>query len=94
MSEVSCEFYDLPCHFGVFTDWLDLKLNWIWEQLYAAWSSVLSSIPVPGWLVDPTFQLPDGVLWFASAFELPYGFSIFISALILRFSIRRIPFIG
>jgi len=55
---------------------------------------ILSLIPVPGWFGSGGFSLPNGVMWFASAFEINTGIAIMTTAFLTRFLIRRIPFIG
>lgn len=39
-------------------------------------------------------QLPDGIWYFLNIFQIPMAASLMISAMISRFAIRRIPFIG
>ncbi|HBA9513473.1 TPA: DUF2523 domain-containing protein [Escherichia coli] len=39
-------------------------------------------------------RMPDGVIYFANYFYVPQGLTAIISALFVRFFIRRIPFLG
>lgn len=39
-------------------------------------------------------QLPEEVWYFFNLFQIPTGISLMISAMVSRFAIRRIPFIG
>lgn len=39
-------------------------------------------------------QLPENIWYFLNLFQIPMGISLLISAMISRFAIRRIPFIG
>jgi hypothetical protein len=55
---------------------------------------IMESIPVPSFLTNTSFALPEGVMWFASALELTSGLAIMSAAWITRFLIRRLPFIG
>ncbi len=75
-------------------DGLNEFFLWQWGLILDAFIFILSAIPVPAWMVTGSFTLPDGVLWFAAVLELPSGAAIMSSAWILRFTIRRIPFIG
>lgn len=84
-----------------FKDWLRDLLLWvpkkIWEWVLDGVAAVLEAIPVPSWLssAGSVFDaIPDGVLYFAQALQLPAGLSMVISAYVIRFLIRRIPIIG
>lgn len=84
-----------------FKDWLRDLLLWvplkIWQAILDAVGFVLEQIPVPAWLADAgnVFDdIPDGVIYFAQAFQLQAGLGIMISAYLIRFVIRRIPIIG
>lgn len=84
-----------------FKDWLRDLLLWvprkIWELLLDGLAAVIEAIPVPAWLADigDVFDaIPDGVVYFAQALQLPAGLSMVIAAYVLRFLIRRLPIIG
>lgn len=84
-----------------FKDWLRDLLLWvpkkIWEWVLDGVAAVLEAVPVPSWLSSAGSVLdgiPDGVLYFAQALQLPAGLSMIVSAYVLRFLIRRIPIIG
>jgi hypothetical protein len=52
-------------------------------------------LPVPSWASNVgNLQLPEGVLWFAQALELPTGAAIMATAWTTRFVIRRLPVVG
>ena len=84
-----------------FANWLIDALLWVPKEVYK-WlvnglSAVLSAIPVPSWVsgLDSAFSsIPDGVLYFLSAFNFGYGVTVIMSAYALRFVIRRLPVIG
>jgi hypothetical protein len=84
MEEMSCDIIDFGCHLSSLWQQFGDFFNWIWETILGAMLSVLSLIPVPAWLASPSFNLPDGVMWFASVLQLQ----------VIRFAIRRLPVIG
>jgi hypothetical protein len=59
-------------------------------------AAVLEAIPVPTWLegVDVFAGIDPGVVYFAEALMIPEGIAIVLSAYVLRFVIRRLPFVG
>lgn len=84
-----------------FKDWLRDLLLWVpkklWELFLDGVAAVLEAIPVPSWLsgAGAVFDaIPDGVIYFAQALQLPAGLSMVLGAYVLRFIIRRIPIIG
>lgn len=75
----------------------EIKLIFIWimEQVLSAFVALLNAIPVPGFLENiSSFQLPQGVLYYTTLFQLTAGITIIVSAYTLRFIIRRLPFVG
>lgn len=91
----SCDWNDIPCHFDSALQVLKDRLIAIVEFWFGLFINLLSYIPVPDWMQNiGSFTLPPGVVWFAQALELPAGAAIIGSSLLLRFIIRRIPFIG
>jgi len=90
----TCELLDFGCHLSRFLDVLQSFFYFILEAIMFVPANLLAAIPLPSWATNPTFSLPDGVLWFASVLELPYGASVMASAWGIRFLIRRLPFIG
>ena len=74
--------------------WLPLKL---WELLLDGLAGVLDAIPVPGFITSAQgyFNGVGGnVLWTLNLFAVPEGMAMVMTALLLRFVVRRIPFIG
>ncbi|EEV25434.1 putative phage-related membrane protein [Actinobacillus minor 202] len=39
-------------------------------------------------------QLPESIWYFLNTFQFPLGISLFVSAMLARFIIRRLPIIG
>lgn len=84
-----------------FKDWLRDLLLWvpkkIWELVLDGLAAVIEAIPVPTWLAnigDVFDAIPDGVIYFAQALQLPAGLSMILGAYVLRFLIRRLPVVG
>lgn len=90
----TCDMLDFGCHTDNLLAALERFFSWIWGGLMDFLGGMLALIPVPDFIQTATFALPDGVAWFASALEIPTGLSIVVSAYLIRFTIRRLPFIG
>lgn len=74
--------------------WIPLKLM---QGLLEGLAAVLNAIPVPEFFSNAgsyLSALPSGLVYFAQSFQLGYGITVIVSAYVLRFLIRRIPFIG
>lgn len=87
--------------FNEFTQWLFELLQWIpkkiWAEILDALASVVELIPVPGFFTSASAAfsaIPSSVVFFASKFAIAEGILIILSAYLIRFIIRRIPFIG
>ena len=68
-------------------------LSWLLEALFY----VLSLLPLPDWFTNPgdiAAMVPADLWYFIHLFKIPYGISVAVSALVIRFIIRRLPFIG
>lgn len=84
------------------TDAIQAALDWtreLWFDLIAAvlggFAAVVEAIPAPDFLADATsYQMPAGVSWILSAFQIEFGISVYVAAITLRFILRRIPGIG
>lgn len=69
----------------------------IFELLCAGLLAVLQAIPVPEWVSQAASSigsLSGDVLFWLTLVSAPQGVGIVISAYLLRFVLRRIPFIG
>lgn len=74
--------------------WLPLKL---WEMLLDGLAAVLEAVPVPDFIAAAQGYMSGvggNVLFVLNLFAVPQGMTMIMSALVLRFVIRRIPFIG
>lgn len=74
--------------------WVPRKLT---ELVLDGLALLVESIPVPTWLQNQTNLLGNispEIAFFAEAFALSEGFAIVFGATLIRFLIRRIPFIG
>lgn len=83
------------------TQWFFDLMQWLPKKIYSlvmdGLASFFESIPVPSFMSQAggAFAgIPGNVLWFASTFELAFGVSVVLLALVARFILRRIPFIG
>lgn len=77
-----------------FVDWCIVECL---KVIGTACVAVVAAIPVPSFFTNASTSLsslPSGVLYFAQSIDLSTGIATLISAVILRFLIRRIPFIG
>jgi hypothetical protein len=90
-----CAFYDVPCFLGWLLVEMKLFFVWILEGVLGAGASVLEAIPVPDFMVTMgSINLPPMIAYLSDVFMLPEGAAIQVTALTLRFLIRRIPIIG
>ncbi len=70
-------------------------LQQTWDSFISSFAFLVESIPVPDFMQNVSaLSLPSSVLFYASAFNLPIGLGIIVSAYIVRFFIRRIPLVG
>lgn len=84
-----------------FLTWVYDLVLWVPKKLFSlimdALASFFESIPVPGFITNAGsfFQgIPDSFLYFINMFAVGEGIAMVIAAYILRFILRRIPFIG
>lgn len=87
-------FADVVVWLVEFVVWLIVK--WF-TLIFDALIAVLNAIPVPTWLTSLATNiggLDSGVLYFLQPLQLGTGLTWIFSAYLLRFLIRRIPFIG
>ncbi|HTF85331.1 MAG TPA: hypothetical protein VL987_12185 [Cellvibrio sp.] len=90
-----CKWYDVSCGATWLRDEMHHFALWLYESLLGGLASMFEAIPVPGFFASlSTIQIPPGVGFFASAFEIPAGLAIITSAYVARFFLRRIPVIG
>jgi hypothetical protein len=84
-----------------FAAWLkDLLLfvpRYLWQQITDSLASLIERIPVPDFVIQAKLNfsnLPTDMLYYMDVLQIPLGMSFIISALLLRFILRRIPIIG
>lgn len=82
-------------------EWFFNLCEWLPKKVYAVvmdgLASFLEAIPVPSFITDAAGAfggIPTTVMYFASVFELNFGVTVVLLALVARFALRRIPFIG
>lgn len=90
------------------TNWFDKALDWlldvllyipkkIYEWLLDSFAWIIENIPVPDFFTSMAgafANTPLGVVYFLDIFLINEGLAIVLAAYLLRFIIRRIPFIG
>ena len=94
---MECEFYDVGCQLSWFVDEIKLIFVFLLDAVFQGALSLIEAIPAPDFLLNASslsLSLPSQVLFFTTLFKLPQGVSLVVSAYILRFAVRRIPFIG
>jgi hypothetical protein len=77
-----------------FIDWIGIELSKIF---LAALAAIINAIPVPSWMANAggaVANIPPGVAYFVQSMQISTGATIMVSAYIIRFVIRRLPFIG
>lgn len=89
---------------GLVTDFLDWLLDlvaWIpreiWSGLLDGLAQALEAIPAPAFLQQAgSFfgGIPSNIVYFFQFFAVAEGLGFIITALLLRFLVRRIPIIG
>lgn len=96
-----CSWYNLPCNMNSLIGWMRGAILAVPRILFAslmlAAGTQLQDIPVPESIaaIGPSFAAIGGsVGWFAYVFALKVGVGYIFGALLLRFLIRRIPFVG
>ncbi len=97
MESEECTWYDVGCGLEWLSEELKLIFQSIWESILNAIASVIEVIPVPGFMQDianSSFQFPPEVLFWTDIFLIPFGISVYVSAITLRFIIRRLPIVG
>lgn len=97
----SCDVTDIACHLSSFSEWLlDALLyvpKWVWQEMLGALAALIEAMPAPDFFA--TFAgniggIAGSVVWFLDLFQFKAGVAMILSALLLRFLIRRIPIIG
>ena len=81
--------------------WVVSVIPWaatkLWDLLLSGLAAVLVAIPVPSWLSGASGNIAgmdNGIAWILQVCHIGFAFTSIMSALTIRFLIRRIPFIG
>lgn len=84
-----------------FGQWLLDALLWIprklWAELLDVFAKIIEAMPVPDFVAHAQnlFNgIPGSVIYFANFFAIGEGLTMVLGAYLLRFILRRIPFIG
>lgn len=84
-----------------FSQWLlDVLLfipRWLWSQVLDAFATFIENLPVPEMVnmwVTHAGSIPSTIVWFLTILEFKFGVTVVVSALVLRWLLRRIPFFG
>lgn len=91
----TCEIYDVGCWFDWLFKEIELFFVWILGTVLDAVAGIFSLLPVPDFMQNvQSYTLPDSMAYYASAFEIPFGVGVIVSAYGIRFLIRRLPVVG
>lgn len=97
MAASACNLLDIPCHYNNGIEKFKDFFLYIWHQILDGGIYLLNLVPVPAWAQNSGGLLsgvPSGAAYFMSVFEINFGLSVLASAYLIRFTIRRLPFIG
>jgi len=90
-----CSWYDYTCGFEYLVNEIEVIILGFFYDLMSALASLFESIPVPDFVSQiPTYQLPEFFLYLTDILQVYEGCQIVMGAYLIRFIIRRIPFIG
>lgn len=95
---------------GIIVSALSWLMNWLFRAQVVKWVFFTALYAVMVVLIDALSaqldgsavgqvggvlgNMPDGVLYFMGVFRFDVGLPMIISAMVLRFAIRRLPIIG
>lgn len=70
-----------------------LIVSWLWQAILEVMgtSLIIGTLETGGAIFS---LIPQQVLYFIGLMQIPFGITLVTSAYLLRFFIRRIPFIG
>jgi hypothetical protein len=89
-------------------EWLQAALQWVldallwvprevWRLLLEGLAAVINAIPVPPFLsglADAWGAIGGPILYFVEISQFAVGFPMVLTAYLIRFLLRRVPFIG
>ena len=98
---MSCDWYDLPCNLSAFSTWILQILLWIPLKVMSLLLDGLATVieAIPSLSFGTTWSSNVGTAfanagYLADVFALQQGIIMMCTALLARFILRRIPFIG
>lgn len=95
MEDKICDWYDYSCGFEYLTDEIKTVLISAFDSVLSAFAGIFESIPVPDFVAKiPTYDMPPYFLYMADIFQIYNGIQIVMAGYLIRFIIRRLPFIG
>jgi hypothetical protein len=93
--DLTCDWYDASCGFRYLAGEIETSLISLLYSMFDSLASVFESISPPSFATNiQTMQLPDFFLYLTDILQVYNGLLIVMSAYLIRFLIRRIPFIG
>jgi len=90
-----CDWFDYTCGAQYLANEIELKILGLFMKLLNGLATLFESIPVPDFVAKiPTYQLPEFFLYLTDILQVYEGCQIVMGAYLIRFIIRRLPFIG
>lgn len=81
--------------------WLQDMVTWsllkVFKLVTVGLLTVFNAIPVPSFISSASgyaSNISPSVAWIMGSFQVSFGFGVVLSAYLIRFLIRRLPFIG
>ncbi len=87
----------LTAFYAWLVDLLSYIPKMIWSEILDALASVIQAIPAPDFMLQAQSffnGIPSSIVYFFQFFAIQEGLAMIITALLMRFLLRRIPFIG
>jgi hypothetical protein len=90
-----CSWYDYSCGFEYLANEIKMSILGFFVNLLDGLAALFEMIPVPDFVTKiPTYQLPEFFLYLTDIMQVYEGCQIVMGAYLVRFLIRRLPFIG
>jgi hypothetical protein len=89
--EATCKWYDVGCGLNWLGDEIAAILQNLFQFITQAFADLIDMIPPPSFLdTTATLHIPSNVSYWLEMMEFQYGLTIFVSAYIARFLLRRV----
>ena len=96
-----CDWYDLPCHMTSFAEWLVGILLYLPRVAFSAFADAaeqaIGMVSLPSGLqngLTPFFtEAGPGAVWVADLFAVGPGFTMLFAAVLVRFTLRALPWV-